>query len=41
MIEDSKVQVTECPFYWLTRAGVAYADAMASALHGTGLDMPS
>ncbi|MBB3861282.1 DNA-binding MarR family transcriptional regulator [Novosphingobium hassiacum] len=38
---EPAVQVTEWPFYWLTRAGVAYADAMTSALQGTGLDMPS
>ena len=39
--EVRPVSVTEWPFYWLTRAMVAYSDTVASALRETRLDVPA
>lgn len=38
---DAELSIRTWPFYWLTRAMSRYTDSMASALEGTGLDLPS
>ena len=38
---EAELSVRTWPFYWLTRAMARYTDGMASALEGTGLDLPS
>lgn len=38
---ESELSVRTWPFYWLTRAMARYTDSIASALDGTGLDLPS
>lgn len=36
-----ELSIRTWPFYWLTRAMARYTGSMASALEGTGLDLPS
>ena len=38
---EAELSIRTWPFYWLTRAMARYTDGMASALEGTGLDLPS
>ena len=39
--KDAELSIRTWPFYWLTRAMARYTDSIASALEGTGLDLPA